>query len=115
MDDINKAIGKRINYYRKQKRMTQEELAEKADLSKSYVSQMEAGKKNITTKTIYEIAQALRINPRFLFEKTDEIQISEDEKALVHYYQEWQKEGMTAEDVKRLVELAKQIRDFRSE
>ena len=66
-------LTKNIKYYRKLKNMTQEQLAEKADLSVSYIKQIEAGKefKNITFNSFTKIAKALDINVNELFIEKD--------------------------------------------
>ena len=60
---------KNIKYYRIKANLTQEQLAEKADLSTSYIKQIESGKefKNITFVTFSKIAKALDINVNQLF------------------------------------------------
>lgn len=62
---------KNIKYYRKQKGITQEELAEETDLSTSYIKQIEAGNeyKNMTLSTISKIAEALNIDIDELFKE----------------------------------------------
>lgn len=57
---LYKKIGERIEELRKEKEMTQEELAEKAGLNRSYFWDIENGR-NISIKTIYRISQALKI------------------------------------------------------
>lgn len=50
MDDLLKQIGSRILNRRKQLRMTQEELAEKAGITPQTVSAAELGKKHCALK-----------------------------------------------------------------
>ena len=58
-----KQIGAKIVYYRMLKGMTQEQLAEKAGISKSYLSKIEHGKyTNLPFTTLLLIAQALEID-----------------------------------------------------
>lgn len=59
-----KQIGAKIVYYRMLKGMTQEQLAEKAGISKSYLSKIEHGKyaKNLPLTTLFLISQALNID-----------------------------------------------------
>jgi DNA-binding XRE family transcriptional regulator len=61
-------LGKRIRLYRKLSRLTQESLAEQAELAPSYVSDVERGRVNISVDAVQRIAKALRINLRDLFE-----------------------------------------------
>ena len=67
MDAIRK-IGQRIAFYRKQKNMTQKELAEKANISLSYLSKIESSGTDITFSlfSLYQIAGALNLEPYHL-------------------------------------------------
>ena len=66
-------LVKNIKYYRKIKNISQEQLAELADLSSSYIKQIEAAKhfKNLTLFSIIKIANALNIEIYDLFEKNN--------------------------------------------
>ena len=55
-------IGQRIRDIRKQRRYTQETLAEAADLSASYVSHIELGVKSASLAAILQIAKALDVS-----------------------------------------------------
>lgn len=46
MDNITKLAGTRIRGFRKEKRLSQEELAEKCSLHPTYIGQLERGEKN---------------------------------------------------------------------
>ena len=60
-----------IKSYRKYKNIFQERLAELADLSSSYIKQIESARdfKNLTLCSIFKIAKALDIDVIKLFEK----------------------------------------------
>lgn len=64
-------ISHNIKYYREKQKISQEKLAEKADLSISYIKQLESGKifKNITLTTLLKLSKALNININKLFYK----------------------------------------------
>ena len=66
-------LVKNIKYFRLKSNMTQEQLAEKSDLSVSYIKQIESGKefKNITFNTISKIAKALNIDVKELFNEIE--------------------------------------------
>lgn len=66
---------KNIKYYRNKQKLTQEQLAEKSDLSVSYIKQIESGKefKNITFNTCYKLARALDINIEQLYKIKKEL------------------------------------------
>lgn len=54
-----KLIGKRIKEIRKINNLTQEELAERADLSKVFIAYIEIGKRKPSLESIVKISQAL--------------------------------------------------------
>jgi transcriptional regulator with XRE-family HTH domain len=54
-------IGKRIRDLRKEKGISQEELARKAKLDRSYLGSIERGERNISVLTLDKIGNALDI------------------------------------------------------
>lgn len=54
-------LGKEICAARKRLNMSQEELAEKADLSVTYISKIECGHRNFSVHTMAKIAQVLKL------------------------------------------------------
>ncbi|MFQ6806521.1 MAG: helix-turn-helix domain-containing protein [Lachnospiraceae bacterium] len=66
-----------IKYYRKMREMTQEELAEAADLSTSYISQLESGKKQAGRGGLERIAGALDIPLVLLIETKEHPEVSQ--------------------------------------
>lgn len=66
MDDLLKQVGYRILSCRKQLRMTQEELAEKAGITPQTVSSAELGKKALRPENIIRISSALGISTDYL-------------------------------------------------
>lgn len=69
MSSIFKTVGKNIRERRRELGMTQEELAAKAGIERSYLSNIEAGKKNFSLGVLDSIASALKIMPSDLMEK----------------------------------------------
>ena len=57
---LYKKVGERIEYFRKEKGLTQEELAEKSGLHRAYFWDIENGR-NISIKTAYNIAHGLGV------------------------------------------------------
>lgn len=55
------ALGKAIARARGSKSMTQEELAEKAHLTQTFISLLETGQRKASMKTLEKIANALQI------------------------------------------------------
>lgn len=61
-----KAFGLRVRMRRFEIGMTQEALAEKADLHPTYVGSVERGERNIALENIISIAKALKCSPKDL-------------------------------------------------
>lgn len=61
-DERMVAFGKKVREVRKNKRISQEKLAEMAGMDRSYMGNIERGEKNITLKKVYEICDALEID-----------------------------------------------------
>jgi transcriptional regulator with XRE-family HTH domain len=59
------AIGQRIKKVRKQKRFTQEKLAEILEISTVYISQVENGKTKLSLEMLVRIANLLDIDPGY--------------------------------------------------
>lgn len=66
MENLLKEMGKRLVERRKQLRLTQEELAERADLTTQTISTAETGKKALRPENIIRICAALDISPDYL-------------------------------------------------
>lgn len=63
---IRKAFGLKVRMRRYEMEITQEELAEKADLHPTYVGSVERGERNIALENIIAIAKALKCSPKDL-------------------------------------------------
>lgn len=61
-----------LTFYRMKLKLSQEALAEKANLHRTYISDIERGQRNVSLENIYNIAVALEIEPYMLLQKTDE-------------------------------------------
>lgn len=85
--DITRELGLRIRYYRKEKHMTQEKLAEICNLHPTYIGQIERGEKNATIESIYRIAAGLSIPMSKLLENVEFLDTNSDNIPL-HIYQQ---------------------------
>lgn len=67
------ALGLNIAYYRKREGLTQIQLAEKVNISRGYMSEIEAPNMitNISLEVLFCIAKALRVEPEKLLEFRD--------------------------------------------
>ena len=66
MDDLLNQIGQRIRKHRERSRLSQEQLAERADVSSQTISTAETGKKRLRVENIIKICEALEISPDYL-------------------------------------------------
>src|SRR5687767_7701814 len=64
---IEKRFGMAVKSWRERVHLSQEELATRAGLHRSYVSDMERGARNISLKSIGKVADALQISLWNLF------------------------------------------------
>ena len=66
--EINIQIGERIKEAREQKKLTQEQLAERVDVSPQYVSDLERGVVGVSLSTLIRICSCLTVtSDRILF------------------------------------------------
>lgn len=73
---IYNLLGKRIREERTKLNLTQEQLAEKVDISTSYVGQIERGERNISLDTLVNVANILGVTIDFLLQ--DSITFQQD-------------------------------------
>ena len=64
---IQDVFANNVRRYRKAKGLTQEELAEKSELHRTYIGGIEQRRINVSLKNVGKIAEALEIDPAFLF------------------------------------------------
>jgi transcriptional regulator with XRE-family HTH domain len=69
--EILQKFGERVRQLRKQKDISQEELAHRADLHRTYIGMIERAEKNITLLNIEKIANALEVKIPELFKKNN--------------------------------------------
>ena len=65
--DIVKVFGTNVKKYRKALNMSQEELADKSNLHRTYISAIECFRRSIALENIQRTADALEIEPYKLF------------------------------------------------
>ena len=61
-------FGRRLRELRLERNLSQETLAELADLHRNYVSQIEGGRRNLSLLNIVKLARALNVRPAKLIE-----------------------------------------------
>lgn len=67
--DIRQRVGRRIKQLREEKGWSQEELAHRAELHRTYVSGVERGVRNPTLTVLSSFASALQVSMDLLVSK----------------------------------------------
>lgn len=104
-----KGFGLKIKHYRNQKKLTQEELGNKLEVTKSYISKLESEKTTPSLEMLLNIAEVLEVDVGDLLEgkiePPDELKESGAEWIILG--KELEQEGISAEQVKQWAEIAK--------
>ena len=66
IEQHRRLLGEAIRAKRKKRRLSQERLAEKADLSTVFISRVERGKESPSVESLVKIARALGVRARDL-------------------------------------------------
>lgn len=90
-------IGNKIKNLRIQKNLTQEELGERTDLTKGYISQLERNLSSPSMESFFNILEVLGTTPQDFFKSTSKDQkviYGEDDRTIYadeekHYQLEW--------------------------
>lgn len=69
--DIKQKIGLRIKEMRGLKNMSQEEVANTADMGRSFMTHIESGRRNISVETLQRILTALGISLKDFFDSKE--------------------------------------------
>ena len=64
---VRKDIGGNVRRFRKKAGLSQESLAEKADLHPVYISQVERGAKAVSVEALWKLSRALHVSMSMLF------------------------------------------------
>ena len=66
-------VGDRFREIREARKLTQEQVAEKAAMSKGFLSEIENGKRNVSSEYLLRIANSLSASVDYLLRGTTEI------------------------------------------
>jgi len=67
-DDGRRAFGRRVRELRQARGLSQEGLAERSGLHRTYISSLERGQRNVGLDNVRALADALDVPPSTLFE-----------------------------------------------
>ncbi|WP_186370743.1 helix-turn-helix domain-containing protein [Shouchella miscanthi] len=105
-------IGAKLKELRLRKGVTQQEVADRiGGLTRNYISQMESGKRKISIEFLQKMADLFNVDITYFFEEGNQVSLSEEEKAWVLDLRELERQGVSAEDVRKWVKMAREIRD----
>ena len=62
-DELLLVFGENLKNFRKERNISQEEFAFRAELDRTYISGLECGKRNPTLKILVKLAHALNMKP----------------------------------------------------
>jgi len=66
--EFTKRLAKKVQETRRKKNMSQEELADRAELYRTYVGHIENGRYSPSGYVLYKLIRALGVNPKELLE-----------------------------------------------
>jgi transcriptional regulator with XRE-family HTH domain len=69
--DMRKLVGRNVKRVRRERGLTQEQLAERSGFSQQYISGLEQGRRNPTIVSIYELATVLGVSHMELVRPTE--------------------------------------------
>lgn len=110
MSEIGKRLGRRIRDLRTQRpeKWTQEDLAERAHISVSFLSMIERGERMPHVETLAALAQALDVSLSELFAGTDRDPQDADGNDLLRPLEEFARaRRLTQRDVEKLLGVAR--------
>ena len=70
--DVRERFGTAVTFRREELKMTQEDLADKAGIHRTYLSDIERGTRNLSLVNIEKLAAALSITMSKLFESVEQ-------------------------------------------
>lgn len=70
-NELKMKFGERVRALRKEAGFSQEELADKSGLHRTYIGAVERGERNISLINIVNIAHALRVKPSDLLDEIE--------------------------------------------
>ena len=89
---LTEIFGKNVKNLRENNKLSQEKLAEKIEISKNTISDIENGKKFIHAKTLVKLSKALNVEVYELFKP--EGTIPDNSEGIIYKYKEDIKESM---------------------
>jgi transcriptional regulator with XRE-family HTH domain len=83
--NLYEIIGLRIKNFRENKKISQTELGDKVELTRSSVANIESGRQKVQIDTLYNIAQTLEVEIQDLLPKLVELSSDNNELLNINY------------------------------
>lgn len=104
---VKQLFGQNLHTYRKLRKLSQEQLAEKLDISVKHLSTIETGKVFASAELIEKIAKELDISISALFHTDNEKTCDESDFSKIEFILE-------EENLKAIMSMKKRIREMKS-
>lgn len=82
--NIQMTLGQQVRALRRQRRLTQEQLAELAGVSLQHIGEIERGQGNPTLNSLVKLSDALDISLSELFENSEQYKSEKEMRDLLH-------------------------------
>ena len=98
--NIKQIFGNNLHEYRKNKNLSQEQLAEKLEISVKHLSTLETGKSFVSAELLEKISKILSVSPSALFYSPEEKSIDESDFSIIDHIieEEFQKATLSAKN-----------------
>lgn len=89
-------VGDRLRFFREQKQISTNKLANLAGISQSYVRDIEMGNKNPTIEVLFQLCKALDISLRDFFDDDNKVLINDPLSTRIYRLNSIQREALLA-------------------
>ncbi len=89
-------VGDRLRFFREQKQISTNKLANLAGISQSYVRDIEMGNKNPTIEVLFQLCKALDISLRDFFDDDNKLLINDPLSTRIYRLNSVQREALLA-------------------
>ncbi|WP_349305565.1 helix-turn-helix transcriptional regulator [Bacillus sp. FJAT-49736] len=103
-----RGYGEKIRFFRNAQKMSQEDLANKLGVTKSYISKLENEKTPISLDTLGKIADILDVDPKDLIDNT-KIEVNGEKWIILG--RKMEEQGVTPEQIEEWARIAKYYND----
>ncbi|NSJ88640.1 MULTISPECIES: helix-turn-helix domain-containing protein [unclassified Coprococcus] len=89
-------VGDRLRFFREQKQISTNKLANLAGISQSYVRDIEMGNKNPTIEVLFQLCKALDISLRDFFDDDNKVLLNDPLSTRIYRLNSVQREALLA-------------------